>query len=511
MAKRSLIVISFLSLILASALVQAQTFGAVLTPSQETPPATSNGFGNGTVSLDSTHTQLTVSITVAGLTTPIKDAHLHRGAFGVSGPVVVGFSGATNFVSGRLSSTLTIDKTLGDEIAGNPGNFYLNVHTNQYPGGEVRGQLTQIGDATLLFAELRGSNETPANGSTAVGAALITIDNNNLLTFEISAPAIQNPTAAHIHTGASGVSGPVLVGFTPAATFNNGRVRGTVQLSAQDAANIKANPAGFYVNVHTSSFGGGEIRGQMENANEYDVPIAGNVTTGAGDKFVTDLRIFNPSFTSKVVALVEYLVSGSGGNTNATASKTFEIPPRGQAVLDDVTGPNGLNAAGSTGALRVTSGNQLVVTANIYNDQRGANRGTFGQFVPAVSRATDLRRGIILHLANKNRDATKPSGFRTNVGFMNPNQSTVIVRLELRDASGTLLGQNTLALAPLSQQQNAITSYFPSADLSDSTGLTLSYDASAPIVAYGAVNDNASGDSIFVLAQPDPGVSSSQP
>lgn len=157
----------------------------------------------------------------------------------------------------------------------------------------------------------------------------------------------------------------------------------------------------------------------------------------------------------------------------------------------------------------MTSQNQLAVTSNIFNDQRGASKGTFGQFVPAVGRSSELRRGVIPHLSNKTRDVTNPSGFRTNIGFFNPNQSAVFVRLELRNAAGTLLGQSTVTLAALSQQQNAITGYFPGVDLSNASGVTVSVDASAPIIAYGAVNDNVSGDSIFVIAQPDPGVSAS--
>ncbi|HEY3054957.1 MAG TPA: hypothetical protein VGK31_03385, partial [Thermoanaerobaculia bacterium] len=250
---------------------------------------------------------------------------------------------------------------------------------------------------------------------------------------------------------------------------------------------------------------GGEIRGQLAAATENDIEIAGNVTSGAGDKFVTDMRVFNPSATNKAVALVEFLVASGGGNTNATASKTLEIPPRGEAVLDDVTGPNGLNSAGTTGAIRITSNVGLLASSNIFNDQRGAtpNRGTFGQFVPAIARSNALRKGVILHLANKTRDLANPSGFRTNLGFFNPNQTAVTVAMTLRDAAGTSLGTNTVGLAGWSQQQGAITTYFPSVDLSNASGLTVSFDASLPIHGYGAVNDNVSGDSILVPAQAD--------
>jgi hypothetical protein len=335
---------------------------------------------------------------------------------------------------------------------------------------------------------------------------LVVIDPSNLVTFEVNIDGLQNPAAAHIHIGDANTAGAVRVAFaTSASAFSPGRLKGTIQAAAADADAIRANPAGWYVNVHTTAFPGGEIRGQLAAATENDIEIAGNVTTGAGDKFVTDVRVFNPSATNKAVALVEYLVSSGGGNTNATASKTLEIPPRGEAVLDDVTGPNGLNSTGTTGAIRITSNVGLLASSNIFNDQRGAtpNRGTFGQFVPSIARANALRKGVILHLANKTRDIANPSGFRTNLGFFNPNQTAVTVAMTLRDAAGTSLGTATVGLAGWSQQQNAITAYFPSVDLSNASGLTVSFDASLPIHGYGAVNDNVSGDSIMVPAQPD--------
>jgi hypothetical protein len=355
-----------------------------------------------------------------------------------------------------------------------------------------------------FFSELRGINEVPPNNSTAVGSTLTVLDPNNIVTFEVNIGSVQNVTASHIHEGPTTCACPVVVNWAGnASKFSNGRAFGTIQTTADLANKIKANPANYYVNVHSTQLPGGEIRGILEPAIEYDIPIAGNVTTGAGDKFVTDVRVFNPSATRKAVALIEFIAS-SGGATNATASKTLEIAPRGEAVLDDVTGPANLNAVGLTGAIRITSNVQLLASSNIYNDQRGAtpNRGTFGQFVPASARIT-WKRGVILHLSNKTRDLANPSGFRTNLGFFNPNNVPVTVAMTLRDASGTTVATNTIGLGGWAQQQNAITTYFPSANLSNASGLTVSFDASLPILAYGAVNDNVSGDSIFVAAQQD--------
>lgn len=365
-------------------------------------------------------------------------------------------------------------------------------------------------DATLLFAELRGSNEVPPTTSTVVGAALITIDSSNLLTFELNAPGIVSPVAAHIHNAPAGVPAGVFQGFTPpatTATFSGGRLKGTVQLTQAQADAIRANPANFYVNIHTAANPGGEIRGQLAPATEQDVPIAGSVTTGNGDKFVTDTRVFNPSSTSRSAALIEFFASGTSANVNSTASTTIDLAPRAEAVLDDVT-RTALGVPGTTGALRVTSSTGVVVTSNIFNDQRGAvpSRGTFGQFVPAIARANALMRSVVIHVTNQNRNPASPSGFRTNVGFFNPNQETAIVGLTLRDATGAMVATTSIVLPGLSQQQAPITSYFATADLSHSGELTLSINSTLPILAYGAVNDNISGDSFLVPAQPDSGV-----
>jgi hypothetical protein len=127
--------------------------------------------------------------------------------------------------------------------------------------------------------------------------------------------------------------------------------------------------------------------------------------------------------------------------------------------------------------------------------------------VPSVKRASGLRRGAMTQLSNSS-DLTK--GSRTNIGFFNPNPTQVTVRLELRGADGTLLGQATLFLPALSQQQTSIAGYFSGVDLSNTANMTLTFDASAPIDAYASVVDNVATDQIFVGAREDTGVAASQ-
>ena len=506
MTRGNPVLIALATLLLATAL-HAQTFGAVLTPTQETPPTSSSGSGEATVTLDSMHTSLTVSITVTGLTGPPTAAHIHKGAFGVAGGVVINFNAATNFVNGKLSQTFTIDKALGDDLVLEPFAYYVNVHTAQFPNGEIRGQLGNTGARLILGGELRGSNETPPNNSTAFGVASFQFDTSNNLIYEIDESGISGtPSGAHIHKAAPGVAGNIVIAFTSSTnTFQNGHLRGVVTgVDPALAADIQANPGSYYANVHSAAFPGGEIRGQLGTLNESDIAVAGKAQNALGQNFVTDVRVFNSSFTNPASALLEYFAAGNSANTNASASTVVNIAPRGTALLNDVGGSSGFGITG-TGGVRVTSAGNLVVTSRIFNDQRASGKGTFGQFVPSSARSAALRRGVIPQLGNRAIDPSNISGSRTNLGFFNPNADPALVLLTMKDPSGNTLFTTTVTVQPFSQQQNSLVTYFPGAT-ANIDDFTVTFDSSVPIDAYASVVDNFTSDQIFVPGQPDLGV-----
>src|SRR5437899_4678985 len=93
-----LVALSILSLTTAAAF--GQTLGAVLTGAGEVPPTTSPGFGNATVTFDSTRQKIIVTITVANLGSPITAAHIHPGAAGQSGDPIIAFTTTASFVNG---------------------------------------------------------------------------------------------------------------------------------------------------------------------------------------------------------------------------------------------------------------------------------------------------------------------------------------------------------------------------------------------------------------------------
>ena len=72
-------------------------------------------------------------------------AHIHRGADGMNGPVVVnlaapGDGDAADCLTEGEAWKFVGGQTVGDILA-NPDDFYVNVHNAEYPGGAIRGQL----------------------------------------------------------------------------------------------------------------------------------------------------------------------------------------------------------------------------------------------------------------------------------------------------------------------------------------------------------------------------------
>src|SRR5688500_3545151 len=119
-----------------SSAAQAQTFVANLTGAQEVPPADPDGTGTATIIIAGTTVNYT--ITVNNITPPIAQ-HIHVGAAGVNGPIVVNLPGT--WVGNTLVGVTTTTPAQAAAIIANPSGFYVNVHTNDFPGGAVRGQL----------------------------------------------------------------------------------------------------------------------------------------------------------------------------------------------------------------------------------------------------------------------------------------------------------------------------------------------------------------------------------
>ena len=116
---------------------------ATLAGANEVPgPGDPDGSGTATFRIIRGSAVICFQLNVHAITLPATAAHIHQGAAGIAGPVVVPLSapGAGGTATGCVNST----RTLVAAILDNPGGYYANVHTTDYPAGAVRGQLVVV-------------------------------------------------------------------------------------------------------------------------------------------------------------------------------------------------------------------------------------------------------------------------------------------------------------------------------------------------------------------------------
>jgi hypothetical protein len=235
-----------------------RAFPVALTGEAESPAGDPVGTGTATVRLRARQGQLCYQLATKNLP-PAAAAHVHKGDTGAAGPVVVPLQ--TPDTTGTSSGCATVARTLVAAILADPASFYVNVHTAEFAAGAVRGQLTGTSTAsfgTIYAFDLKGSSEPNATGT-----AVIRIRKDaGLVCYRLHAANVTLPTAAaHIHRGAAGTNGPVVVPFT--APGADGNSSGCVTTDPALIDEIIGNPAGFYVNVHTKEHPAGAIRAQL--------------------------------------------------------------------------------------------------------------------------------------------------------------------------------------------------------------------------------------------------------
>jgi hypothetical protein len=139
-----------------------------------------------------------------------------------------------------------------------------------------------VAAATNPGAHLSGAQEVPATGSAGVGEARFHLSRDgSAITYRLLVANIENTIMSHIHLAAAGSNGSIVVWLRPTAPPPPDAVPGrfdgvyaTGSFTADDlvgplageplSALLEAMSAGeTYVNVHTSQFPGGEIRGQI--------------------------------------------------------------------------------------------------------------------------------------------------------------------------------------------------------------------------------------------------------
>ena len=214
---------------------------------QEVPPNPSPGFGCGRFVIDTNANTLDYHIVFDGVVSGETAAHIHGAAnpgfnAGVQHPLPTGTTktGTWNYPESMEADILN-------------GRTYVNIHSNAFPGGELRGQISK------LVARIDGIQvPTPC---LALGWGVFSIDVcNNTLDYHISVSGLLScgtETAAHIHGSAThganaGIQHPLPAGNPKVGTWNYPE-----SLESDILQGL------MYVNIHTTASPGGAIRGQI--------------------------------------------------------------------------------------------------------------------------------------------------------------------------------------------------------------------------------------------------------
>ena len=122
-------------------------FIARLSGEAEIPTGDPNA--NGTASIKTRGSEVCYDLRWSGVEATI--AHIHRGAAGKNGDPVVDFFAQDTAVAGnKKSGCVQADAEVVAAIASKPANYYVNVHSADFPKGEIRGQLAKLGAGSQL-------------------------------------------------------------------------------------------------------------------------------------------------------------------------------------------------------------------------------------------------------------------------------------------------------------------------------------------------------------------------
>jgi hypothetical protein len=231
---------------------------------QEVPSPTgavSNARGTfaATVTKSDTGASVTWQLSFNGLTGNANAAHIHTGAVGSPGPVVLALCGPC---SSPASGTGALTQAALDAIQA--GTAYVNVHTTTNAPGEIRGQLATTASISTTLSSRQEVPKPKGNVKPATGSFTATVAKmgaTGTVAWRLRFSRLTGrAAAAHIHIGRVGRAGPVAVALC--GPCRNGQ-RGTANLTAATLAALEAGRG--YVNVHTAKNPGGEIRGQIRS------------------------------------------------------------------------------------------------------------------------------------------------------------------------------------------------------------------------------------------------------
>ena len=225
-----------------------------------------------------------------------------------------------------------------------------------------------------------------------------------------------------------------------------------------------------------------------DDSDQLLIPAAASSPGAFSTIWQTDVRIISSTGSGPLEIT---FVPDSGAPPSIGA---FPIAESGGLSVDDVVSQLGGSGSGHLW-LRVEQGGILAASRTYTSGPVG----TYGQFIPAVSRHVDFEQGVVLGLRSDEI-------FRSNIGLVNPSGEPVEVSLRLVSATGEVLGVRSLTLArDQGRQLNDLQRAFGTSTTCRSCRVEYQINnATGPVDVYvwGSVIDNETGDAIFVPPHP---------
>ncbi len=181
--------------------------------------------------------------------------HIHRGAAGINGPVVVPFTALPG--ADAAAACTTIDLTLAGEILATPADFYVNLHTGDFPAGAIRGQLAvgapPAGAAHFLPVPLR------AYDSRVDAAGPLKSGETRTVSLQTGMPLGSSVAELAVPAGATGA----IVNITVTETVNGGYVKlysAAITEPATSTINWSQTGENLAVNTSVAVNGAGQVK-----------------------------------------------------------------------------------------------------------------------------------------------------------------------------------------------------------------------------------------------------------
>ena len=271
-------------------------FGGPVDGSQEVPPVVTAATGQATVVISGDDSTIWYVVEYSGLSGALAAAHIHVGASGANGGVILPLVASASPMVGTLTATNFTPSgaitTFAQAVAAiKAGGTYVNLHTAANPGGEIRGQVVAKGSAH--FGTLSGLQEVPPLTIAGSGNAWVVVSTDgSSLTYYVSYAGLSGAAAAaHIHLGAVGANGgvlfPLAVGPSPmVGTLTASDLTPTGSVTDMPGAVAAIAAGGTYVNVHTAANPGGELRAQLAVTVAPAPSVPPTSTAVTGDELV---------------------------------------------------------------------------------------------------------------------------------------------------------------------------------------------------------------------------------